>query len=596
MGFETPISIQKAINEIQSNKYVLPAIQREFVWSAKQIENLFDSLLRGYPIGSFLFWKVKPDKIGEFQFYEFMNRYHERDYRHNDPIVPPGNQDITAVLDGQQRLTALYIGLIGWYAYKLPRYWWNNDRAFPKRELYINLKKPSEQTIEETNGFEIRFLRESDLRQASEDKFWFKVGDILSFPNIQSVFNFCVKNGLTRSQDTYPSDTLMQLWNVITQQPLINYFLEEEQNLDKVLNIFIRVNSGGTPLSYSDMLLSIATAQWQERDARQEIYGLVDQLNTVGAGFSFNKDYVLKSSLVLTDVTGIAFRVNNFNKENMSKIEKAWPDISESLRLTVKAISSWGYNWQTLPSTYATIPIAYYLYRKGNPHGFLTSSHYQNDRQITQQWLRVALLKRTFSGTPDNVLRQIRRAMQAADDADVFPAEAIRQELAPTSRSMNFDQAELEGLLSYRFGQSYTFTILTMLYPWLKYDQQFHIDHIFPRAMFKKRELRRRGIPEERWYLWLDRVNNLANLQLLQGPVNISKSDQDFESWLMGECPSPPALNEYRQLHLIPDVDLTFEKFPEFIEARMNLLRQRLADILNIQLTNGDVKVVNEQQ
>ncbi len=594
MGFETPISIQKAINEIQSNKYVLPAIQREFVWSAEQIEKLFDSLLRGYPIGSFLFWKVQPDKIGDFQFYEFMNRYHERDYRHNDPITPPGNGDVTAVLDGQQRLTALYIGLIGWYAYKLPYFWWNNDKAFPKRELYINLRRPDEQTQDESSGFEIRFLRETDLEQAAEDKFWFKVGDILRFPNIQSVFNYCVKNGLTSSQDTYPSDTLMQLWDVITQKPLVNYFLEEAQDLDKVLNIFIRVNSGGTPLSYSDMLLSIATAQWQERDARQEIYGLVDQLNSVGAGFSFNKDFVLKSCLVLTDVTGIEFRVNNFNKANMAKIESAWPDIAESLQLTVRALSSWGYNWQTLPSNYATIPLAYYLYRKGNPHGFLTSSQYDEDRKITKQWLRIALLKRTFSGTPDNVLRQIRRAMQTTDIVNRFPAEAIRQELAPTSRSMNFDQAELEGLLSYRFGQPYTFTILTMLYPWLKYDQQFHIDHIFPRAMFNKRELRRRGIPEERWHLWLEQVNSLPNLQLLQGAVNMSKSDQEFESWLMGENPSPISLNEYRQLHLIPDVDLSFENFPEFVEARMGILRQQLADILNIQLTNGDSMASNE--
>lgn len=596
MGFETPITIQKAITEIQSNKYVLPAIQREFVWSAEQIENLFDSLLRGYPIGSFLFWKVQPDKIGEFQFYQFMGRYHERDYRRNDPFNPSRHSDITAVLDGQQRLTALYIGLTGWYAYKMPYFWWNNDKAFPKRELYINLRRPIVEASDETNGYELRFLREDDLVQAAEDKFWFKIGDILDFPNIQAVFNFCVKNGLTTGQDTYPSDTLMQLWDVVTQKPLVNYFLEEAQDLDKVLNIFIRVNSGGTPLSYSDMLLSIATAQWQERDARQDIYGLVDQLNSVGAGFSFNKDFILKSCLVLTDVTGIEFRVNNFNTTNMKKIESAWPGIADALQLTVRALSSWGYNWQTLPSNYATIPIAYYLYNKGNPHGFITSPQYEEDRKVTQQWLRIALLKRTFSGTPDNVLRQIRRAMQAAEGVNTFPAEAIRRELAPTARSMSFDQAELEGLLSYRFGQPYTFTVLTMLYPWLKYDQQFHMDHIFPRAMFNKRELRSRGIPAERWHLWLDQVNNLANMQLLQGSVNMSKSDQEFESWIKGECPSPPALYEYRQLHLIPDVDLSFEKFPEFIEARMKLLRLRLADMLNVQLSNGDQTGMEEQE
>jgi len=156
MGFETPITIQKAIGEIQTNRYVLPAIQREFVWSAGQIENLFDSLIRGYPIGSFLFWKVLPEKIGDFQFYRFMDRYHERDFTHNDSYSPPKVREVIAVLDGQQRLTALNIGLNGWYAYKLPRYWWNNDDAFPKRDLYINLKRP---TSESVNGYEFRFLR-----------------------------------------------------------------------------------------------------------------------------------------------------------------------------------------------------------------------------------------------------------------------------------------------------------------------------------------------------------------------------------------------------------------------------------------------------
>jgi len=585
MGFETPITIQKAINEIKYNKFVLPAIQREFVWKPEQIESLFDSLLRGYPIGSFLFWRVNPERIGEFQFYQFMDRYHERDYRHNDPYTPPAHQDVTAVLDGQQRLTALNIGISGWYAHKLPRYWWNNDDAFPKRELHINLRRPqTEDTEPETNGYEVRFLRKTDLDKKDEQKYWFKVGDVMQFANMQSVFNYCVTNGLINDRETYSSDTLVGLWNVLTQQPFINYFLEEEQNLDKVLNIFIRVNSGGTPLSYSDMLLSIATAQWKEKDARQEIYSLVDQLNSIGDGFAFNKDFVLKAALVLTDVTNVQFRVNNFNRVNMLKIEQEWDGLARSLLQTVRLISSWGYNWQTLPSTYAIIPLAYYLFKKHPTDQFNTLSQFKKARDVMQHWLRIALLKRTFSGTPDNILQQIRRVIKDNLDSDSYPDEAIYKELAPTSRSMNFDQAEIDGLLSYRYGQSYTFSILAMLYPWLKFDQQFHIDHIFPRSMFNKRELKRRGILEDESKLWQDQVNNIANLQLLPGPVNQSKSDQEFESWLMGECETPNDINSYRELHLIPDVELSFENFLEFIEARTKLMRKSLAELLNVEL------------
>ncbi len=587
MGFETPITIQKAIGEIQTNRYVLPAIQREFVWSAGQIENLFDSLIRGYPIGSFLFWKVLPEKIGDFQFYRFMDRYHERDFTHNDSYSPPKDREVIAVLDGQQRLTALNIGLNGWYAYKLPRYWWNNDDAFPKRDLYINLKRP---TSESVNGYEFRFLREIDLQKKDDEKFWFKVGDVLKFPSIQDVFRYCIQNRLTDDQDPYSSDTLMELWNVTTQKALVNYFLEEEQNLDKVLNIFIRVNSGGTQLSYSDMLLSIATAAWQERDARQEIYSLVDQMNDIGDGFNFDKDFVLKSSLVLTDIPAIEFRVTNFNRENMLKIEENWHLVARGLITIGYLLSSWGYNWQTLPSAYATIPLTYYLFKKNIPSNFSTAASYDKDRTKMRHWLRVALLKRTFSGSPDNVLRSIRSAMQAADSLDQFPDSDIYQALAPTNRSMSFDQDELEGILSYRYGQTYTFTVLAMLYPWLKFDQHFHVDHIFPRSMFKKRELHKRGIPEDQWPLWLEHVNDIGNLQLLQGPVNQSKSDQEFESWLKGKCSTPSGLVAYKEQHLIPDVDLSFESFPQFLELRTNLMRKYLASLLRVTLSQSNLE------
>jgi len=585
MGFEKPITIQTAILEIQSNKYVLPAIQREFVWKPDQIESLFDSLLRGYPIGSFLFWKVTPESLGDFQFYHFMDHYHERDYRHNEPYNPPPNREITAVLDGQQRLTALYIGINGWYSYKLPRFRWNNDDAFPKQKLYINLLRPQiqEEGIE-ANGFEVRFLKKEDLKKKDPQKHWFKVGDIFNFTKMQDVFNYCVKNGLINDRDTYSSDTLVGLWDVLTQKPMVNYFLEEDQSLDKVLNIFIRVNSGGTPLSYSDMLLSIATAAWKKLDARQEIYNLVEELNQIGDGFNFNKDFILKAGLVLSDILAIEFRASSFNRENMLIIEKNWDKIVHALKNAGYLLASWGYNWQTLVSNFAVIPLAYHLYKLNSPKNFVTSSQYKLSREYMLHWLRVALLKRTFSGPTDNTLRAIRRAM-LAEKSEIFPQIAIFDVLKATPKSMSFDEPELEGLLSFRYGQNYIFSVLAMIYPWLKYDQQFHIDHIFPRSRFNTKELKSRKISEDRWHLWLDHVNDLGNLQLLQGQVNQSKSDQHFESWLMGECRTPNDLQSYKELNLIPDVKLKFENFPEFLEARTNLMREKLASILGVKLS-----------
>ena len=77
MSFQAPITIRKALENIDNKRYLLPAIQREFVWDASQIEQLFDSVLRGYPIGSFLFWQVSPENSKQYEFYEFMTDYHQ---------------------------------------------------------------------------------------------------------------------------------------------------------------------------------------------------------------------------------------------------------------------------------------------------------------------------------------------------------------------------------------------------------------------------------------------------------------------------------------------------------------------------------------
>ncbi len=113
MPFQMPIKIVDVLLGIQTNRYVLPAIQREFVWGQTQIARLFDSLLRGYPIGSFLFWSVDDNHVGEFKFYGFIRDYHELIAPHCPVLDLPTGKGVTAILDGQQRLTSLNVGLRG---------------------------------------------------------------------------------------------------------------------------------------------------------------------------------------------------------------------------------------------------------------------------------------------------------------------------------------------------------------------------------------------------------------------------------------------------------------------------------------------------
>ena len=159
-GFQNPITIKEAINNIYSRKYLLPAIQRKFTWSSSQIEMLFDSVLRGYPINSFMFWKISDEDIKtSYKFYQFIQAYREFYMENNLDIDTTGVNDFEAVIDGQQRLTSLYIGLKGTYAFKMPRKWWRDDEEnLPTRKLYLNLEEPVNQQYDNQKMYDFRFL------------------------------------------------------------------------------------------------------------------------------------------------------------------------------------------------------------------------------------------------------------------------------------------------------------------------------------------------------------------------------------------------------------------------------------------------------
>ena len=410
MSFERPITIYEVIENIERKKYFLPSIQREFVWDTDQIEILFDSLMKDYPIGSFLFWSVDKENKKKFQFYEFIREYSEYNTSHNPKANIDGDYDITGILDGQQRFTSLYLGLKGSYAYRLPRKKRDDIRSYPKRYLYLNLLSKSDDIDKE---YDFNFLTEDEASLKDENKFWFKVGEILNIKQEYEVNDYLINNKLLKNdeQSKFANQTLFKLFSIIHKKEIINYFLEKDKSLDKVLNIFIRVNSGGTELSYSDLLLSIATAQWKEKDAREEIINFVEEIRNTGNKFNFNKDFVLKTCLVLCDFSDIAFKVDNFNSHNMLEIEKKWDNIADSIFTSVQLISEYGYNYETLTSNNALIPIIYFIYKNNLNEVILNSTKQQSNRDKIKKYLILSLLKRIFSGQPDNVLRPIREIL-----------------------------------------------------------------------------------------------------------------------------------------------------------------------------------------
>ena len=575
MSFKNPITIEEALEKIQRNKYLLPAIQREFVWKSWQIEKLFDSLMNEYPIGSFLFWEVTSTK--DFKFYEFIKKYDQRDDNHNKKIPLVDGDEIIAVLDGQQRLTALYIGLLGTYTEKLPYHRWDNPKAFPEKYLCLNLlDKDNEDIEEETSKYELKFCTKEEIEYKDAKKSWFKLNNILKYKTEGDILLEPLEMLKDCSDETKREayKKLMQLFKIVNRDKIINYYLEKENNLDKVLNIFIRMNSMGTKLNNSDLLLSIATDQWKNRDAREEINKLLDELNK--EGFAIDKDFILKAALYLTKKRkNIRFKVDNFKKENMDLIEKNWDNISDSLKLSFILLKSFGYNKDNLSANTPVLPIALYILENNFDRKIVTNSSFSEDRKLIKEWIIKSTLKGIFSGR--DISANVREVILKSKSNN-FPLDEIKEELKKIpGKSINFSEDEIDNLLWSEYGANTTFSILQLLYPTLDYKNNFHIDHIYPRAKFNEKYLKKQGINiADLWY-W----DCLPNLQLLDGSQNLEKTDKEFKDWLEEQDFSKEERKDYFKKNYIPEnIELTFKNYNEFFEKREELLLKQLKKIL----------------
>ena len=167
MAHQTPLTVKTALERIHRHEYVIPAIQREFVWSPDQICQLFDSLLRRYPIGTFLFWRVPDGESADYSFYDVVRDYHELTNRHSAVLSLPDRRGLTAILDGQQRLTSLNLGLLGSYTVKRVGARATSSDAYPVKRLHLDLcYLPS---ADEDLGVQYMFKFMSDVEAAASN-------------------------------------------------------------------------------------------------------------------------------------------------------------------------------------------------------------------------------------------------------------------------------------------------------------------------------------------------------------------------------------------------------------------------------------------
>lgn len=561
-------------------KYFLPAIQRPYVWTADQIVALFDSLLKAYPISTFMFWGVDESTKHEVRSYKFIENY--RPNAMNEAVSVDG-RNVVLVLDGQQRLTSLLIGLRGSYSEKAKGARNSNPDAWTSKTLYLNLLKDPDAFDEDTGselGVTYGLAFHATRPRNDHRHHWIKVGSILDHPTMAEVGALNAKiqrdmhHGVTPYERNLVEKTLKRLHAAIWQDQVVNFYTEADQSVDRVLEIFVRANDGGVKLSKADLLMSMITSKWSSGAAREDIHGFVGHINSgIGAPNKITRDFVLKACLVVCDFD-VKYNPSSFTAQAIAEIEAKWSRIKTAIETTFRLLNRHGLTEENLGSLNAVMPLIYYIYNSPD-FSFRGSSEFERvNAAAMHRWLLNSLFVGAFVGHSDQTIATargvIREHLRVARD---FPIGKLFSAMATGGRLSQLDERAIEELLDLEYGRPRTFVALSLIYGELDWvSAAYHVDHIIPRAAADKNVLRGMNLPEHQIKEILAAVNRLGNLQLLPAGENIEKSDLSFDSWITGRD------IHYRGRHMIPDQsDLWMvTRLPEFVREREKMIRQRL--------------------
>lgn len=206
------------------------------------------------------------------------------------------------------------------------------------------------------------------------------------------------------------------------------------------------------------------------------------------------------------------------------------------------------YNFEMMKLIYGDYEDAKYNIDKGDPQGIYKSA-------------------RTFKVGPLKLLNM--NYSSDMNEDDVFFLYSNQDSLRKN-----------EFLLNLRYGKSDTLSTLMLLYPSLDFKNKFHMDHIYPKSKFKRSYLKKQGISEDKIDEYINSVNDITNLQLLAAQLNEEKLYTDFDQWFNYHQPTEDGKFNYRAVNYLPNMEYTYENYPEFIEKRRELLKNKLCQIL----------------
>lgn len=546
-------------DEAEGGGFWLPNIQRPFVWGEEQIGRLFDSIMREYPISTLLVWKTRE----AVKHRKFIDNY-RRDIKLTDFYVPDNSRSKMMVLDGQQRLQSLFIGLRG---------------SYEGRELYFDVLSGGSMAAPEDIRFRFAF------KAASPGWPWVRFKDIVfetrkldsqiakeiiraapvELTNDQEGM---VELNVGRARKEFVND------DNITFQELDGIDNPDAYQVDDIVEIFIRANSGGTKLGKSDLLFSLLTSSWDDADGEME--ALLEDLNA--GGFGFDRDFVLKSCLTMLG-KGARYEVAKFRDgKTKEEIIAKWGELSTAIKAVRDLLVAKTYirSDRAMPSYLALIPLIYFRFHY--PEKFARS------QDLPGYLLRV-LITGVFGGSPDNLIDKVVRRIEERQDfllADVY--DVIRAD----GRSLEVTPGVI---LDQYYGSRTIHLFFNLWYRDFNYAPALsangpQVDHIFPQSLLKtvkdiNPESGKRNILHYR----AEHRDQIANCMLLTADENgfSGKCDMPPVQWFdRARFGSEEEHERYLEMHLIPSDESLWhlERYDDFIDARKALIVQKFAYML----------------
>ncbi|WP_438040180.1 GmrSD restriction endonuclease domain-containing protein [Sorangium sp. So ce128] len=539
-------AIMALLNQIRTDhQLVLPDIQRDFVWKADQIRLLMDSIMRGYPFGSLLLWQTRHLEVA---YREFVT-----DYQTGQTFVPrnkPAGTALRMVLDGQQRLQSLYLAVHG---------------SYDGRRLYFNVTSgPGSETKDETGeslgaAYRFEFWKDDD---ANRPKRLVRVCDIVSWPpqqqsrNIKAVIQDI---GLADTEADRAEENMKLLRQIMHESGLVPAEVVDEdapdaasaKSIDDILEIFVRVNSGGTRLTRSDLMFSLLKSRWS--DARMSFDEVLRDLGTKGHT-AIDKDFIIRGLLTVVGASP-SYEIENI-KSHWEEMQAAFPTFCNALRSTLDFCQSAhvGLLSASLLDPLASLfPVIYYLHH--HPRGSVPDSQ----RDVLRAFLYFLLFNRFLSSkSPEARIRYLRAELEKVKGGEL-PLDTLLRVIA-TRQKHHHVQTTFEMLND---GPRLALNIAQprVCRDTLSWQERAEVDHIFPQSLYRSQasEL-------------VDDIGNLAYLGKLR---NIRKSDQQPWEYFNG-LSDQELLEDY----LIDRRFLSEKRFVAFVEDRRKRVLERVKRFL----------------